>query len=149
MKTVVKVNGRNVTVDTPFKYRHLSVKETYTSGDFITMSAEVGLLSRNIKIRGDPTTNITKYGAHLMLYGQATNGFEAKVAYSEFTMCGQPQIPGRYCIYFHNNGEAFDSYAKGNSVYESYGRVVTIHAGHFITVDGNVGYRAAGHNFYL
>lgn len=81
------------------------------------MQAEVALLSRNIKITGDNSSKITKYGAHMMLRGQSINGFEAKVAYSEFTLCGQPQIPGRYCIYFDLNGDAPTSYAKGNVVY--------------------------------
>jgi len=81
------------------------------------MQAEVALLTRNIKVTGDPTSNISKYGAHLMLAGQSINGFEAKVAYSEFTLCGQPQIVGRYCIYFNTNGDAPSSYARGNSVH--------------------------------
>jgi hypothetical protein len=34
------------------------------------MKAEVGLLTRNIKVQGDTTTStIAKYGAHLMLAG--------------------------------------------------------------------------------
>ena len=81
------------------------------------MQAEVALLNRNIKIRGDSSSAISKYGAHLMLSGESINGFEGKVAYSEFTLCGQPQIPGRHCIYFHMNGETPTSYARGNAVY--------------------------------
>jgi hypothetical protein len=65
------------------------------------MRAEVGLLTRNIKMMGDPTSAIGKYGSHLMLTGSTQDGFEGHVAYSEFTQCGQPQILGRYCIHFH------------------------------------------------
>jgi hypothetical protein len=46
------------------------------------MQAEVGLLTRNIKMMGDPTSAIGKYGSHLMLTGQSANGFQGQVAYT-------------------------------------------------------------------
>jgi len=46
------------------------------------MRAEVGLLTRNIKMMGDPTSVVGKYGSHLMLAGKAINGLEGHVAYS-------------------------------------------------------------------
>ena len=115
----------------------------------MAIKAEVGLLSRNIKVTGDSSSYSSNYGAHLKLSGQVENGFEAQVAYSEFTLCGQPQIPGRYCLYFHMNGEVPNSYAKGNSVHESFGRVVTMHGVHLLTVEENIGFRARGHNFFF
>lgn len=75
--------------------------ETYGSSDSLTMRAEVGLLTRNIKMMGDETSSINKYGSHLMLAATYPDGLEGHVAYSEFTHCGQPQILGRYCIHFH------------------------------------------------
>lgn len=34
------------------------------------MRAEVGVLTRNIKVRGDPSdSELTEYGAHLMVHG--------------------------------------------------------------------------------
>lgn len=113
------------------------------------MRAEVGLLTRNIKMMGDPSSAVRKYGSHLMLAGKSINGLEGHVAYTEFTQCGQPQILGRYCIHFHMNGEVPTSYARGNAVHESHARVVTLHAVHFLTVEKNVGYRVHGHNFFV
>jgi hypothetical protein len=46
------------------------------------MQAEVGLLTRNIKVMGDSTSAVGKYGAHLMMAGSAANGFEGHVAYT-------------------------------------------------------------------
>lgn len=46
------------------------------------MQAEVGLLTRNIKMMGDSDSLAKKYGSHLMLSGQPDKGFEAQVAYS-------------------------------------------------------------------
>jgi 6-pyruvoyl-tetrahydropterin synthase len=47
------------------------------------------------------------------------------------------------------NGEVPTSYVRGNSVHESFARVVTIHAVHFLTVEFNVGYRVHGHNYFV
>lgn len=113
------------------------------------MRAEVGLLSRNIKMMGDPTSEVAKYGSHLMLSGTRPDGLEGQVAYSEFTHCGQPQILGRYCIHFHMAAEVPTSFVRGNAVHESFARVVTIHGVYLLTVEYNVGYRVRGHNFFI
>ena len=113
------------------------------------MQAEVGLLTRNIKMMGDSDSLAKKYGSHLMLSGQPDKGFEAQVAYSEFTQCGQPQILGRYCIHFHMAGDVPTSFARGNAVHYSFARVITIHGVHYLTVEDNVGYRVSGHNFFV
>lgn len=114
------------------------------------MVAEVGLLTRNIKMRGDDATSMVKeYGSHLMIAGKAVNGAEGHIAYTEFTQCGQPAILGRYCIHFHMNGDVPTSYVRGNSVHNSLARVVTLHAVHYLTVELNVGYRVRGHNFFV
>ena len=83
---------------------------------------------------GDEASVPKKYGSHLMLSGQTDKGFEAQVAYYEFTQCGQPQILGRYCIHFHMAGDIPTSFAKGNAVHDSFARVITIHGVHYLTV---------------
>jgi hypothetical protein len=47
------------------------------------------------------------------------------------------------------NGDVFDSYVIGNSVHDSFARVLTIHATHFLTVQKNVGYLIHGHSIFL
>lgn len=56
---------------------------------------------------------------------------------------------GRYCIHFHMNGDAADSFAKGNAVHHSFARVITLHAVQYLHVSDNVGYRVKGHNFFI
>jgi hypothetical protein len=56
--------------------------ENYGTKDKLVMRAEVGLLTRNIKMMGDSTSAIDKYGSHLMLAGTYSNGLQAQVAYS-------------------------------------------------------------------
>jgi hypothetical protein len=46
------------------------------------MRAEVGLLTRNIKMMGDSYSDAKKYGSHLMLAGTAEEGLEGHIAYS-------------------------------------------------------------------
>lgn len=113
------------------------------------MRAEVGLLTRNIVMMGDDTSVATDYGSHLMLTGSAENGLVGKIAYTEFTKCGQPQIVGRYCHHFHMAGDIPESYSIGNSVHHSMARILTIHGVHFLYVAWNVGYRVKGHNFFI
>ena len=110
------------------------MEETYGTSDKLVMRAEVGLLTRNIKMMGDPTSVVAKYGSHLMLSGTYPDGLQGHVAYSEFTHCGQPQILGRYCIHFHMAAEVPTSFVRGNAVHESFARVVTIHGVYLLTV---------------
>lgn len=51
-RTIKSVSGRVVTVTRAFKYQHYSGVEDYGS-DKLEMRAEVGLLTRNIKMMGD------------------------------------------------------------------------------------------------
>ena len=55
--------------------------ETYGS-DKLEMRAEVGLLSRNIKMMGDETSVPERYGSHLLMAGSSENGLVGHVAYS-------------------------------------------------------------------
>ena len=54
-RTITAVSSQTFTVDSPFVYEHVSVTENY-SGNNLIMEAEVGLLSRNIKMHGDDSS---------------------------------------------------------------------------------------------
>ena len=113
------------------------------------MRAEVGLLTRNILMKGDDDSEADEYGSHLMMTGKQANGLIGKISYAEFTKCGQPSIVGRYCTHFHMAGEVPESYVRGISVHHSKARVLTIHGTHQLTVEKNVGYFVKGHNIFL
>jgi hypothetical protein len=148
-KTIVSVANRTITVDSPFVNQHVSVVESYGASDKLEMRAEVGLLTRNIKMMGDPTSAVGKYGSHLMLSATKPDALVGHVAFTEFTQCGQPQILGRYCIHFHMANDVPTSFVRGNAVHESHARVVTIHGVFHLLVEQNVGYRVRGHNFFV
>lgn len=46
------------------------------------MRAEVGLISRNIKVTGDSYSEGKNYGAHVMMHGAASEGLIGRIAYS-------------------------------------------------------------------
>jgi hypothetical protein len=142
-----------ITFNVPLEWQHFSGTETPLDwkGDAVNFNirAEVGLLTRNVKIQGDAGSSIDKYGAHMMIHGKSEMGTRARVEYAEFTRVGQPKIVGRYPIHFHMNGDVTDSYVIGNAVHESFARLCTIHAIQYLRVQKNVGYNIAGHNFFF
>lgn len=104
-RTIKSITGNTITLDQPLTYLHYSAIETYGT-DQIEMRAEVGLLTRNIQVKGESSSQATSYGSHLLVTGSSENGLVAHIAYTEFTDCGQPLILGRYCIHFHMIGDA-------------------------------------------
>ena len=81
-----------------------------------------------------------------MMHGEGAIG---RISYTEFTEMGQPKILGRYPIHFHLVGDASASYAVGNSVHDTFARVLTIHGTHYLKVQYNVGYNSFGHSIFL
>ena len=149
-RKITAVSGNTFTVDRSFNHQHVSVVETYGTNE-LKMEAEVGLLTRNIKMKGDDssTTIDGEYGSHLIIAGSGEKGTVGHVAYTEFFHCGQPRIVGKYCIHFHMNGDVSESFVRGNAVHDSYARILTLHAVKYLHVSHNVGYRVKGHNFFI
>jgi hypothetical protein len=126
-----------------------NVKDYQGTNTVFSMRAEVGLLTRSVRIQGDESSIKEKYGAHLMMHGKSERGTRGRIEYAEFTRVGQPAIIGRYPMHFHMNGDVSNSYVRGNAVHNSFARVLTIHAIQYLKVTKNVGYNAAGHNFFF
>ncbi|XP_074660960.1 fibrocystin-L-like [Tubulanus polymorphus] len=59
VRRITAITGKTITVDAPFVYKHLAVSGTY-GGHTIDKRAEVGLLTRNVKVRGssDPQWHV-------------------------------------------------------------------------------------------
>ncbi|XP_050685917.1 fibrocystin-L-like isoform X2 [Eriocheir sinensis] len=55
VRTVVGIDGATLTLDTALEFEHLGVTHTFSDGTSLTLAGEVGLLSRNIVVRGSPT----------------------------------------------------------------------------------------------
>ncbi|KAL4484574.1 hypothetical protein ABPG74_019751 [Tetrahymena malaccensis] len=149
-KVVKNNDGTTATISffDPLLIQHVSVSnEQYANGKYsVNMRAEVGLLTRNVVLEGDDSSVQTQYGAHLMLHGSQTS---ARIRFAEFRHTGQPAIIGRYPIHFHMVGDVSGSIVEGNAVHDSFARVLTIHATHYLHVKNNVGFNCAGHNIFL
>jgi hypothetical protein len=114
------------------------------------MRAEVGLLTRNVKYRGDPETSAkNKYGAHIMLHAPGDEACIGRIMYVELTDVGQAFKLGRYPIHFHLIGTVAKSIVKGNSIHQTYNRAVTIHAVSYFNVIQNVIYNTMGHSIFI
>lgn len=76
-------------------YGHYANTETYTkttapTADYtIDMRAEVGLLTRNIKFRGDPgTSSRNQFGAQIMLHSHGDESLIGRIEYVELKDVG-------------------------------------------------------------
>lgn len=110
--------------------------------------AEVGLLSRNVKLtaRIEPGANHLHWGGELRFH----QGFqEAALQGVELEKFGKDQLGG-YPIHFHRAGSvaAQKPRINANSIHHSYNKCVTIHSTQDITVENNVCVRVVGHLFY-
>lgn len=53
---ITNPNKPVITIDKPLEYKHFAMTQTY-GNETIDMRAEVALLSRNVVVRGDPSSS--------------------------------------------------------------------------------------------
>jgi hypothetical protein len=140
---IASVSGRSVTLAEPLRYAHWGTTQTI-AGVMVDERAEVGLLSRNVVVRGDDRSEAAGFGGHIMVMGGV-----ARIDGVELTRMGQRGKLARYPIHWHMMGDAPGQYARGNSIWHSFSRCVTVHGTNDVTVAGNVCYDHAGHGYFL
>ena len=156
--------GAAVHVTTPIAYAHIA-----NNG----YQAEVGLLSRNIKVQGaaddseptDPDTGsctgfwhqganfkpcpnkyTTGFGGHIMVHSGGKGYMEGVELYR----MGQTNLLGRYPFHWHVLERTCpDCYFKDNSIHHAFYRCISIHGTHNTTVTENVAYDVSGYCYYL
>jgi cell migration-inducing and hyaluronan-binding protein len=144
VRTVTAVAGSTITIDRPLEHRHWGALQTY-GGSSVDERAEVGLLSHNIVIRGDSTSEASRFGGHLMMMSGSTG----RIANVEFAHMGQAGILGRYPVHFHVAGDMAGSYVKSSSIHDSFQRCITVHGTHNTVIRDNVAHEALGHCYFL
>ena len=82
------IDSQTFKLNDSLAYTHYSAIETH-DGRPVKLLTEVGLLSRNIKIKGGPGSWESGYGGHLMIHGQQSDGTIARISYAEFENMGQ------------------------------------------------------------
>jgi len=114
------------------------------------MRAEVGLLTRNVKFRGDPeTSKLNQYGANIFIHSSGDDSLTARIDHVELEDVGQGFKIGRYAVHFHQIGAVHKSYAKGNAVHSGFNRAFTLHGTNYLRIMNNVGFDIQGHNIFI
>ena len=149
-RTIAAISGGGtvLTLNATLSYPHTGVVKTYTYGAktwTADLRAQVGLLSRNIKVQGDASST-NGYGAHMMVMDEA----KSYIGGIELYNCGQKAILGRYPFHWHLLGDVgYGQYFKNSAVHQSYNRAVTIHGTAGTTVANNFLYDHIGHGVFL
>lgn len=147
-KTITQISDdkMTLTLDTVLLHRHYGEINYYKNGELdFDLRAEVGLLSHNITIQGDATSESNGYGGHMM----TMSGTTAKVSGVTLFRMGQEGIVGRYPFHWHLVEDATGQYIKNSSVHKSFNRAITIHGTDNTLVEGVVAYDFISHGFFL
>ena len=142
--TIASVQGRTITLTAALKYSHWGTIQSI-SGATVDQRAEVGLLSRNIVIEGDPATAPNGLGGHIMVM----QGGQARVEGVELYRMGQKATLARYPLHWHLSQAADGQYLKNSSIWKTNSRCVTIHGTDGLRIEDNVCYDHLGHGFFL
>ena len=151
--TIKSCNGSHITLNDTLAYEHVSKIAEY--GTFIVpLRAEVGLLTRNILIKGDIETKQNaysssvndEYGAHVFIHAHeyGTNAVKVHIENTEFKNVGQAYRIGRHPINFHSNGQMLGSYIRQCSIHNSFNRGINIDNSGFLEIHDNVMYYVKG-----
>lgn len=138
-----------ITLSDALQHDHKAGIENYSDGTrswTADLRAEVGLLSRNIKIQGDESSDNSGYGGNIMIM-MGSNGKANNV---ELLRMGQRGKMGRYPWHWHLLGnQIYLDHFKNSSIHSSYNRGITIHGTTHVTLDNNVIYGHKGHGVFL
>ena len=134
---VVRAAGFDVRLRRPLAHTHFG---RVTEG--VDERAEVGLLSRNLQVRG---LGAAPLGGHLLVSALAT----AQIDGAEFSRMGQGGRLARYPIHFHLAGDQSRSLVRNVSIHDCFNRALTIHGTRNLRVSGLVAYRSYGHLVFL
>jgi hypothetical protein len=80
---IASVSGASVTLGEPLHFTHWGALQTIGGGT-VDERAEVGLLSRNVVVRGDERSDVSGFGGHIMMMGGTT-----RIEGIELTRVGQ------------------------------------------------------------
>ncbi len=149
----ISSDGLTLQLHEQLAYSHYAGSQTYDNGKngadarswSVNMSAEVGLLSRNIKISGDANSEIDGYGGHLMTMPSGV----IQVSGVELFRMGQRYHIGRYPFHWHLAGDVTGQYIRESSLHQSYNRAVVIHGTDHAQVVDNVVYGIDGSAIFL
>uniref|UniRef100_A0A4X1W2V1 hyaluronoglucosaminidase n=1 Tax=Sus scrofa TaxID=9823 RepID=A0A4X1W2V1_PIG len=131
--------------------------------DGVDMRAEVGILTRNVVIRGEMEEacyaenqcqffDYDTFGGHVMIKKNFTS---VHLSYVELKHMGQQHL-GRYPIHFHlcgdvdyKGGYRHAAFVDGLSIHHSFSRCITVHGTNGLLIKDTIGFDTLGHCFFL
>ncbi|XP_068231985.1 fibrocystin-L-like [Palaemon carinicauda] len=147
-------NGTILALDCALSYEHLGVTYSLPDGTEYSLASEVGLLSRNIKIRGVGSPRTDSFGGRILvsqiLKNEVNHRGEARLSNVEFQDFGQDGFTGtydpRYSIVFHGLGTETDgrNYLRKCSFNMNYNTAIGFFGSNNITVESNTIYHTVG-----
>lgn len=140
-RAITAISGNRITLDRALSKEHLCVVNTI-DGYTLDQCAEVGLLSRNIVVRGDATSSASGIGGHTII-GVGGKGYVSGV---EFNSCGQSGILGRYCFHWHLVNDGTGQFIRDSSANNGFHKGIVVHGTNNATVSGNVVFDTLGHS---
>ena len=154
-RTITAVSGRTVSFTPGLSFLHNGSTTTRTrSSDgkswTANLRAEVGLLSRNIKIQGDAASETSGFGGHIMVMPTSGVSGYAYIQGVELFRMGQKSTLGRYPMHWHMCAQdGAGQYFRDSAVHHSFNRAITIHGTESTLVDNNFCYDHLGHGIFL
>ena len=157
--TSVSADSKTVSFVTPLAFPHNGNQLTKTRASdgkswTADLRAEVGLLSRNVKIQGDEASKVAGYGGHIMVMNMDPTSFaasgKAHIEGVQLYQMGQKSMNGRYPMHWHMLASAgAGQYFRDSVVWDSYNRAITIHGTESTQVENNFCYNHLGHGIFL
>src|SRR5581483_5643625 len=133
-RVIVAVEGTRLTLDQPLAMAHLGDRD---------YRGEAANLSRNVVVESADPDGVR---GHTMYH----KGSAGSLSYTEFRHLGKKGVLGKYALHFHLVRDTMrGSTVVGNSIWDSHNRWLTIHGTDYLVARDNVGYKSAGHGFFL
>ncbi|KAM6899772.1 PKHD1 like 1, tandem duplicate 1 [Xenentodon cancila] len=155
--TAVSAEGRVLTLDQPLAHTHIGETHSVSGTPFsYTLAANVGLLSRNIKIIGQdyPDMMAESFGARLLVGAFSNAGIDfkgkAQIRNVEFFHSGQngwtDSSDPRYSVAFLNLGEVSgnESYIQGCAFHDGFSPAIGVFGTEGLYIDDNIVHHTVG-----
>ena len=145
----ISSDGRVLYLDNNLLYTHYAIQDPYGSQS-INFVAEVAVLTRNVVVSGSDEDLNELHGAHIMIHDPDSNEDSiGRIENIEIYNAGQAYYEERYPLYFNGLGYVWQSYARGNSIHDSFNRAIVLANTNYLTISGNVAFNIMGNSFML
>ena len=149
---------------TSLSWPHLGEIRRFAGRD-VAFRAEVGLLSRNVIVQGDPDAvlcpepsladdgvtllSCNQHAAQIFLHSPGPDSLVGRLSNVEVRNAGQAFRLGRYAIHWHMIGDIRASYQRNCSIHHSWNRGAAVHGVNYLRAEFNLLYQVMGHAFFI